>query len=648
MGENVMPVTIKRNSKNSEAVILLEAMLQQLKYSVTITAIFDGSLEKVVEQFQLANNLVADGIVGPKTWQVLYLRSNDYLSVSTKRFLDEIDLINAAIKLDIEVAAIKAVNEVESRRQGFVNDFPVILFERHIFWRRLEKYGLNPRSLASSSNKDILSQKAGGYTSPINEIKRLKKAQKIHKEAALESASWGLFQIMGYHWKVLNYQSIEDFVKRMKSSEVEHLEAFVRYMKVNRLASTLQINPEKESLTLSDFAAFARRYNGANYTKNRYHTKMLSAYQRYSNKEDALFAELSTEFRNAGWNQDRIQNEILTRLLETYYSAKTVSKRAPEHNLAFDAVRGNKINHPVYQIRQSADLAKIDSSTTDFFVRDFMQVRSQGGTDVAPMMIGKRSNNANNREGLKISDGILNSAFAQHFNWLREEINKKLAQQNISHKVRGFSEIAHRDAIQLIPFSQTVSRFAGAIMQYVQVVGNSISSAGRLQGIFATDGAFKQLQICHNSIDIGGSHYISINGMLNGKIEGNTDMSQRLLAQDRVTLWPLRIGGGANIYILSFKNATGLSPNDADFYAYEKISGSQSITDLRQEVVDKRNASNWKNVDMVALQARYNSVSEQVAKLSKEGASYQSIQQQWRNMMLQVGDEVLASDSLEI
>jgi hypothetical protein len=547
MGEKVMPVTIKRNSKNFEAVILLEAMLQQLKYKVTIHAIFDRSLEKVVEQFQLANNLVADGIVGPKTWQVLYLRSNDYLKVSTKRFIQEIDLINAATELKIEVAAVKAVNEVESRGMGFVNDFPVILFERHIFWRRLKKYGLNPRTLVTSHNKDILSQKPGGYTSSANEIKRLNRAQKIHKAAALESASWGLFQIMGYHWKGLKYPSIEDFVKRMKSGEVAHLEAFVRYIKINHLASKLQLKSGKERLALSDFAAFARRYNGANYTKNRYHTKMLSAYKRYRKQEDALFAELATEFMNAAWNQDRIQNKILTRLLGSYYSPKTVSERSPERSLAYDAVRGNKINNPLYQIRKGDDLVAINSNTTDFFIRDFMQVRSQGGTAVEPMVIGKHSNNANHREGLNISDGILNSAFAQHFDWLTEGINKNLAQKNISRTARDFSEIAHRDAIQLIPFSQSVSRFAGAIMHYVQVAGNRISSAGRLQGIFATDGAFKQLQICHNSIDIGGSHYISINGMLSGKIEGNTDMNQRLLPQDRVTLWPLRIGGGANI-----------------------------------------------------------------------------------------------------
>jgi hypothetical protein len=644
-----MRITIKRGSQDFEAVILLQAMLQQLKYSVVIDGLFGRGLEQTVERFQLANNLVADGIVGPKTWQKLYLRSSDYLAISTQRFIEEIDLINAAKELNIEVAAVKAVNEVESRGMGFVNDFPVILFERHIFWKRLKKHGINPSSHVTSANKDILSQESGGYTRSANEIKRLDRAQQIHKQAALESASWGLFQIMGYHWKVLGYESIEDFVMRMKKGEVEHLQAFVRYINVNRLASTLQLKTDEENLTLSNFEAFARRYNGANYTKNRYHTKMLSAYKRYRKKEDTLFAELATQFMNAAWNQDRIQNAILTKLLGSFYSEKNVSARTPEYSDAFDAVRDNKLNHPLYQIRQTADLSGIDTNRTDFFVRDFIQVRSKGGSSAEePMIIGKYNPNPKQRDGLNISDGIINSAFSQHFSWMTDGINKNLQQKNILKEARDLSEMAHRDAIQLIPFSQTVSRFAGSIMQYIHVIGNRIFSEGRLQGIFATDGAFKQLQICNNSIDIQGSHYISINGMLSGKIEGNTDMNQGLLAKDQVTLWPLRIGGGANIYILSFKNASHLNPKDSDFYAYEAIDGTQAITDLRQQAINKPNASNWKNVDMVALQARYNAVSDQVAQLSKQRASYQNIQQQWRNMMLQVGDEVLASNRLPI
>ena len=636
-----MPVTIKKNSQNFAAVILLQAMLKELDYAVVIDGQFNDTLEQSVEQFQLANNLVADGIVGSKTWQVLYLGSADYLAVSSGRFIEEIDLINAAKILDIEVAAIKAVNEVESKGMGFVNDFPVILFERHVFWKRLQIYGVDPSSVSATNNKDILSQTPGGYRSSIKEQKRLKRAQLIHNKAALESASWGLFQIMGYHWKRLGYQSIEHFVERMKRSEVEQLNAFVRFIQKNNLSKKLQLKNGQQRLELSHFKAFAKGYNGRNYAINRYDTKMLAAYRRYYNKDKVLFSGLASIFINTGWNQDRIQNAILEKLLSSFYSPDSVAKKEPQHSQIYNAVRDNKLNHPLYQIRQSADLDTIDSDSTDFFVRDFMQIYSKGGISAQePMVIGKPSQNLNDREGFHIFDGILESSFAQYFNWMIQGVNKNLLQQNIMKKANELAQMAHRDAIQLIPFSQTVSRFAGATMHYVQVMGNRITSKGSLQGIFATDGSFKQLHICNNSIDIQGHHTISISGMLSGIIDGNTDSEMQLLPKEKITLWPLRIGGGANIYILGFKNANHLTPDDDEYYAYEKIIGSQVITDLRKIAVNKANASNWENVDMPALQARYNGVSDQVKQLTQQGATWQQIQQKWRNMMLQVGDEV--------
>ena len=49
--------------------------------------------------------------------------------------LRESDLIAAADRLDVPLASIKAVNEVESSGRGFLADGrPVILFERHVFW----------------------------------------------------------------------------------------------------------------------------------------------------------------------------------------------------------------------------------------------------------------------------------------------------------------------------------------------------------------------------------------------------------------------------------------------------------------------------------------------------------------------------------
>lgn len=188
-------------------------------------------------------------------------------------FLSEKDLLTVAEYLGVELAVIKAVNEVESSGQGFSGNKPKILFEGHVFWRRLEKHGLDPKSLVHG-NENILHKKwtREHYFGGAREHERLDKAKKIHENAALESASWGLFQIMGYHWESLGYKSVKDFVKLMNKSEGEHIKAFGRFIVANNLSKYLK------SL---DWANFARCYNGPGYKENKYDEKLKRAYNKY-------------------------------------------------------------------------------------------------------------------------------------------------------------------------------------------------------------------------------------------------------------------------------------------------------------------------------------------------------------------------------
>lgn len=273
---------IKKQSQNSQAVSQAQAMLLTCGYTINIDGNFNDAMEDVVKTFQLQNRLVSDGIIGEKTWQLLVQKSvTDYLPVVTSRFLSEDDLVKVATRLNIEVATIKAVNSVESRGSGFLNDFPVILFERHVFWKRLQTYGLDPAALAVG-NEDILNVQWGGYKGGVAEVRRLERAKAIHPEAAMESASWGAFQIMGYHWKKLGYNSIADFVERMMKCEAEHLEAFARFIVETNCVKALR--PPKgaaNGLGLDNFAQFARAYNGSDYERNNYHVKMYKAYLKY-------------------------------------------------------------------------------------------------------------------------------------------------------------------------------------------------------------------------------------------------------------------------------------------------------------------------------------------------------------------------------
>lgn len=184
---------------------------------------------------------------------------------------------DAAEDLDCDVAAIKAVAEVESAGGGFLSDGrPKILFERHWF-RRLTKGQFNSTNPNISGPWDKNEYKGGA-----GEYDRLDEALQLDREAALQSASWGKFQIMGFNYGTCGYSNVEDFVESMVESEDGHLEAFIGFVERNGLDKHLR------SLNWNKFAF---GYNGPKYRQNNYHIKMARAYEKYSSMPQP---ELST------------------------------------------------------------------------------------------------------------------------------------------------------------------------------------------------------------------------------------------------------------------------------------------------------------------------------------------------------------------
>lgn len=179
-----------------------------------------------------------------------------------------------AKSLGIEVAALRAVMEVECKGSGFNSDnTPVILFERHIFRQRMiaNKRDLD-LALAMRERPDLCSKSAGGYGLYSAQHGRLNAAAQYHRDSALESASWGLGQVMGYHWKALGYPTLQNFINAMYRDEASQLEAMCRFIKVNNLVNALKNK---------DWKAFARGYNGAAYAKNSYDIKLANAYKKW-------------------------------------------------------------------------------------------------------------------------------------------------------------------------------------------------------------------------------------------------------------------------------------------------------------------------------------------------------------------------------
>lgn len=187
--------------------------------------------------------------------------------------LDQHDYIDAAAALGVPVTSIKAVVTVESRGNGFYTDGrPVILFERHVFLRQMLKRNI-PTELLELQHPEIVNAKAGGYKGGVGEHDRLGAAAKINREAALESCSWGLFQIMGFHWQLLGFATLQAFVNAMYRSEGDQLQAFVAFVKANPSMHA--------ALKARDWAKFARLYNGPEYARNAYDHKLAEAYARF-------------------------------------------------------------------------------------------------------------------------------------------------------------------------------------------------------------------------------------------------------------------------------------------------------------------------------------------------------------------------------
>lgn len=183
------------------------------------------------------------------------------------------DIRNAAASLGVEPCAIQAVVDVESNGRGFLSDGrPKILFEGHVFWKELQKRGINPVPLAIKHPGIVYSRwDKSKYKGGAAEWERLNSAALIHKDAALCSASWGLFQIMGFNYRLCGFDSVQAFVDAQKESEVRQLAAFCEFMSNNGLVMFLACR---------EWAGFARRYNGPDYAKNQYDVKLRKAYER--------------------------------------------------------------------------------------------------------------------------------------------------------------------------------------------------------------------------------------------------------------------------------------------------------------------------------------------------------------------------------
>lgn len=183
------------------------------------------------------------------------------------------DFVRAAGVLGCEVAAIKAVAEVESPKGGFLPSGRLtVLFEGHKFYKYTQgKYALSHPTLCFREWNEQTRKFYKGGEAEWDE--RLNVAIALDRRAALLSASYGRFQVMGFNHKACGFPDVERFVANLGTGEPAQLDAFVRYIAHRRLEPALKSR---------DWAAFALAYNGAGYAVNQYDVRMARAYAKHT------------------------------------------------------------------------------------------------------------------------------------------------------------------------------------------------------------------------------------------------------------------------------------------------------------------------------------------------------------------------------
>lgn len=208
-----------------------------------------------------------------------------------KRTLDDADIRRAAEVLCLPLSVIRAVVEVESPRGAFESDGaggwrPTILFERHYFSNmtsgRFDGMRVPNAPLPSPGRPDnwiISSPSRGGYGTYSAQHTKLAYAAKLSREhsgthdAAMMSASWGAFQIMGLYHAEAGHPTLQGFVNAMYRGIDRHLDAFIDLIRHRRL--DLEIRN-------GNYHTFFTRYNGPAYKANKYDVKFHAARAKWA------------------------------------------------------------------------------------------------------------------------------------------------------------------------------------------------------------------------------------------------------------------------------------------------------------------------------------------------------------------------------
>jgi hypothetical protein len=196
--------------------------------------------------------------------------------------LDDIDLPLIGREIGVGEDEVHAILDVESAGTGFDKQGrPKMLFEPHVFYRLL-----GPGPKRDKAVKLGLAYPRWKRDYPKDSYPRLLKAMEIDEDVALQSASWGLGQLMGFNAVAAGYASAKAMVLAFLDDEEHHLRAMIRFIK------SMELDDE---LRRHDWKGFARGYNGPGFAKNGYDKKLAASFARWQKIKDTVIPKQAVQ-----------------------------------------------------------------------------------------------------------------------------------------------------------------------------------------------------------------------------------------------------------------------------------------------------------------------------------------------------------------
>ena len=191
------------------------------------------------------------------------------------------EITNVASQEDIEPAKLLAIVDVESAGVAYWTvggkQVPPARPEGHYFYRKLKG-----AKLKQAVREGLAAPKAGQVKVPKSRTavyEMIRRMEAIDKQAARESCSWGVGQVMGDHWQKLGYTSVDQLVNACMASIAGQVDLMVRYIKVFGLEAAVRAG----GTSANSWKAFAKGYNGPRYyAYGGYHNKLATAYKKYA------------------------------------------------------------------------------------------------------------------------------------------------------------------------------------------------------------------------------------------------------------------------------------------------------------------------------------------------------------------------------